>query len=67
MDTPGMLDLFLTPGGYYNSSHLSVPHFCPEHISKSIRGINFKLHRWIDLMGEECNAQERLFYLSHIF
>jgi hypothetical protein len=30
--------------------------FCPELISKSVRGINLKLHRWIDLI-EECSTQ----------
>ena len=34
------------------------PHFCPEHNSKSISGIIFKLHRWIDLIKEKCSAQE---------
>jgi hypothetical protein len=36
----------------------SVRHFCPEHISKSIWGINLKLHSWIDHIEEECTAQE---------
>jgi hypothetical protein len=32
--------------------------FCLELISKSVKDINLKLHRWIDLIAEECSAQE---------
>jgi hypothetical protein len=32
--------------------------FCPELISKRVRDINMNLHRWIDLIEEECSTQE---------
>ena len=49
------------------SVHPSVPHFCPEHISKSIWDINFKLHKWIDLIKEVCSVQEPLLYLQYFW
>ena len=47
----------------YIALHLSVcrlvrrPHFFPEHNSKSISGIIFTPHRYIDLIKEKCSAQ----------
>ena len=49
------------------SVRLSVPHFCPEHISKSIWDINFKPHKWIDLIKEACSVQEPLLYLHYFW
>jgi hypothetical protein len=31
--------------------------FCPDLISKSIRGINLNINRWIDLIEEESRTQ----------
>ena len=45
----------------------SVPHFCLEHISKSISDINFKLHKWIDRIKEACSVQEALLYLQYFW
>ena len=45
----------------------SVPHFCPEHISKSVWDINFKLHKWINLIKEACSVQEPLLYLQYFW
>ena len=40
---------------------------CPEHNSYTIRAINLKLHRWIDLIEEKCSAQEPLLYISYFW
>ena len=45
----------------------SDPHFCPEHISKSISDINLKLHKWIDLIKEVCSVKEPLLYLHYFW
>ena len=32
--------------------------FCPEHNTKTIRGINLKLYYWIELDEKRCSVQE---------
>ena len=51
--------------------HISLsmicPLFCPEHISKTTKGINMKLHRWIDLNQGEVRCILRTIILDFIF
>ena len=37
-----------------------------EHISKTIRGINMKLYRWIDLIKVECSTQKHYLFIERL-
>ena len=41
--------------------------FCPEHISKSVKARNLKLHTLIELIEEACSAQDPLLCLQYIW
>ena len=38
---------------------------CPAYTSQTIKAINLKLHRWIDVNEEKCSAQELLLCMSY--
>ena len=40
---------------------------CPADNCKTVKAINLKLHRWIDLIQEICSAQEPLLCISYFW
>jgi hypothetical protein len=42
-----------------------ILYFCPGHFSESIKAMDLKLHRMIDLIKKKCSAQEPVLCISY--
>jgi hypothetical protein len=42
-----------------------ILYFCPGHFSESIKAMDLKLHRMIDLIKKKCSVQEPVLCISY--